>query len=36
MRRYHIDLPASGLPFLHLHGMSDLRRLYSAWDLTRG
>jgi adenylate kinase family enzyme len=36
MRRYHIDLPASGLPFLQLHGMSDLRRLYSAWDLTRG
>jgi len=36
MRRYHVDLPASGLPFLHLHGMSDLRRLYETWGLTRG
>lgn len=36
LRRYRQDLPKSGLPFIEIHGMAELNRLYTAWGLTRG
>jgi adenylate kinase family enzyme len=36
LARYREDLPKSGLPFLEVHGMSELNRLYTAWSLPRG
>ena len=35
LRRYRRELPKTGLPFLELHGLRELRGLYRAWDLTR-
>lgn len=35
MKRYRAMLPASGLPFLELRGISQLNRLYCAWGLSR-
>ena len=36
IHRYRRDLPKTGLPFIELRGLNDLRRLYAAWGLTRG
>lgn len=36
VHRYRIELPKSGLPFLDVHGMGELNRLYAAWGLSRG
>jgi adenylate kinase family enzyme len=36
LRRYRIDLPASGLPFLEVRSMGELRRLYAIWSLPFG
>jgi adenylate kinase family enzyme len=36
LRRYRQQLPQVGLPFLDIRGMTDLNRLYSAWNLARG
>ena len=35
VRRYSIDLPRPGIPFLQLRGMRELNQLYRAWGLTR-
>jgi adenylate kinase family enzyme len=36
LRRYREQLPKVGLPFIDIHGMTELNRLYAAWNLTRG
>jgi adenylate kinase family enzyme len=36
VRRYSIELPRQGVPFLHLRGMRELNQVYRAWKLTRG
>lgn len=33
--RYRRELPATGLPYVETHSMTELNRLYSAWGLTR-
>jgi adenylate kinase family enzyme len=35
LRRYRIELPASGLPFVEISSMRALRRTYVAWGLSR-
>jgi adenylate kinase family enzyme len=35
LKRYRIELPQTGLPFLEIHGHPHLNRLYRAWNLTR-
>jgi adenylate kinase family enzyme len=35
LRRYRIELPASGLPFVEIASMRALRRAYIAWGLGR-
>jgi adenylate kinase family enzyme len=36
VRRYRQFLPTMNRPYLELHSMLELKRLYAAWNLTRG
>jgi adenylate kinase family enzyme len=36
LRRYRLELPRYGLPYLEVRGMGQLNELYLAWRLTRG
>ena len=36
VRRYRVELPATGLPFVEVRNMRQLNRLYAEWGLTRG
>jgi adenylate kinase family enzyme len=35
LRRYRLELPRAGLPFVEVRGMRALNRLYAEWGLTR-